>query len=354
MFSRYKDFEAYLNDTEIVFPIIIVLLSILAGIALIQLLFSRLRTVAMKLSGEFYPLVQRAMHGMPTLWGILLGGYAAMHIITLPPAGLHVLEVLFQVIVILSLTIMGARLASSCITLQFQKNAGDFASTSILVNTVELIIYTTGFLIMLDSFGVSIAPLLTALGVGGLAVALALKDTLSNLFSGISILLAKQTKVGDYIKLSSGEEGYVADMNWRSTTIRQLANNIIVVPNEKIATSIITNYALPETECSLVVPVGVSYDSDLNHVEKVTIEVAKSVLQATEGAVADFEPFIRFNAFGDSSIKFNVILRIKNVVDQYLILHEFIKQLHARYNQEGINIPYPIRTIKIQNEGGAP
>lgn len=236
--------------------------------------------------------------------------------------------------------------------MQFQKSAGNFASTSILVNTIELVVYLTGFLFMLQSFGISIAPLLTALGVGGLAVALALQDTLSNLFSGINILLSKQTKVGDYIKLSSGEEGIVSDMNWRSTTIQQTSNNMVVVPNQKIATSIITNYALPDAECSLVVPVSVSYDSDLAHVEKTTIEVARDVLQMTEGAVKDFEPFIRYAAFADSSIQFNVILRIKSVLDQHLIRHELIKQLHLRYRQEGIQIPFPVRTIKIQNEGG--
>ena len=135
-------------------------------------------------------------------------------------------------------------------------------------------------------------------------------------------------------------------MNWRSTTIRQLANNMIVVPNSKIATAIITNYALPETECSMLVAVGVSYDSDLEKVERVTIEVAKEVLQETEGAVSDFEPFIRYNAFGEFSIQFNVILRIKNVVDQHLIRHEFIKRLHLRYRQEGITIPFPTRIVK--------
>ncbi len=138
---------------------------------------------------------------------------------------------------------------------------------------------------MLQSFGISVTPLLTALGVGGLAVALALQDTLSNLFAGINILLSKQTKVGDFIKLSTGEEGFVEDLNWRSTTIRQLANNMVVVPNQKIATSIITNYALPETECSMLVAVGVSYDSDLDHVEKITVAVAKEVLRDTDGAV---------------------------------------------------------------------
>jgi len=354
MFDKYQEYIFYFKDHALTFPLLILLVSILAGITLSQLVFFRLRSLAARVSGDYYPLLQRAMRGIPVLWGILAGGYVAIQIITLPTGILHLLDITFQVILIFSLTIMGSRLISGFIALQLQKSAGNFASTSILVNTIELVVYLTGFLFMLQSFGVSIAPLLTALGVGGLAVALALQDTLSNLFSGINILLSKQTKVGDYIKLSSGEEGIVADMNWRSTTIQQTSNNMVVVPNQKIATSIITNYALPDAECSLVVPVSVSYDSDLDHVEQTTISVAKEVLQATEGAVKDFDPFIRYAAFAESSIQFNVILRIKSVLDQHLIRHELIKRLHIRYRQEGIEIPFPVRTVKIQNEGGTP
>lgn len=354
MFDKYQEYISYFKDHALTFPLLFLLVSILTGITLSQLVFFRLRSLAARVSGDYYPLLQRAMRGIPVLWGILAGGYVAIQIITLPAGILHLLDITFQVILIFSLTIMGSRLISGFIALQLQKSAGNFASTSILVNTIELVVYLTGFLFMLQSFGVSIAPLLTALGVGGLAVALALQDTLSNLFSGINILLSKQTKVGDYIKLSSGEEGIVADMNWRSTTIQQTSNNMVVVPNQKIATSIITNYALPDAECSLVVPVSVSYDSDLDHVEQTTIAVAKEVLQATEGAVKDFDPFIRYAAFAESSIQFNVILRIKNVLDQHLIRHELIKRLHIRYRQEGIEIPFPVRTVKIQKEGGTP
>lgn len=348
MFENTKAIESILQETSFIVPSLIILVSILAGITLSQLLFTKLRSIANRASGEYYPLILRAFHGIPTLWGLLAGGYVAVHIITIPAAGLHILEVLFQVILIFSLTIMGARIVSGCLSQQVQKTAGTFASTSILVNTIEIVVYITGFLIMLQSFGISITPLLTALGVGGLAVALALQDTLSNLFSGISILLSRQTKIGDFIKLSTGEEGFVEDLNWRSTTIRQLANNMVVVPNHIIATSIITNYAMPDTECSMSVAVGVSYDSDLDYVEKTTIEVAKEVLRDTDGAVKDFEPRIRYNAFGESSIQFNVILRIKNVVDQHLIRHEFIKRLHVRYREEGIKIPFPVRTVKFQ------
>lgn len=352
MFAIQKQWERLLNEGAFILPLMILLVSIAAGIILSQLLFSRLRKVAARIAGDSYPLVQRAFRGMPTVWGLLFGGYVAMHVITIPQGGLHLLEILFHGIAILSLTIMGARLVSGLLTQKVQKTAGTFASTSILVTTIELVVYITGFLFLLQAFGVSITPLLTALGVGGLAVALALQDTLSNLFSGINILLSKQIKVGDFIRLSTGEEGTVADMNWRNTTIRQTSDNMTVVPNQKIATSIITNFAMPFAESSIVVPVSVSYDSDLTHVEKTTAAVAKEVLREIPGGVPDFDPFIRYNSFADSGISFNVILRIKNITDQHIIRHELIKRLHERYRREGIEIPFPTRKLKIEPTQG--
>jgi small-conductance mechanosensitive channel len=202
-----------------------------------------------------------------------------------------------------------------------------------------------GILVILQTLGISITPIITALGVGGLAVALALQDTLANLFAGIHILVSRQMRPGDYVKLASGEEGYVVDVTWRQTTIRQLPNNIIIVPNAQIASTITTNYHLPEEELSVLVQVGVDYDSDLDHVERVTIDVAREVLRDVEGGVVSFEPFIRYHTFNDSSIDFSVILRAKEFVNQYLLKHEFVKRLHKRYQDEGIVIPFPIRTL---------
>lgn len=348
MFDKLTEIEVIIKETNFIMRVLILFVSIAAGIALSQLIFSRLRNAVARVTDDSYPLVQRALRGIPTVWGILLGGYFAIEILPIPSRGLQFLETLFHAIGILSLTIMGARLVSGVLTQKVQKAAGTFASTSILVTTIELVVYITGSLFLLQSFGVSITPLLTALGVGGLAVALALQDTLSNLFSGINILLSKQIKISDYIKLSTGEEGTVVDMNWRNTTIKQPSDNMVVVPNQKIASAILTNYALPHAECSIVIPVGVSYDSDLEKVEKITAAVAKEVLSDTAGGIKNFEPFIRYVSFAPSSITFNVILRVKSITDQYLIQHAFIKRLHLRYRQEGIVIPFPTSTVNLQ------
>ncbi|MDD4894133.1 MAG: mechanosensitive ion channel family protein, partial [Candidatus Omnitrophica bacterium] len=197
---------------------------------------------------------------------------------------------------------------------------------------------------------ISITPILATLGVGGLAVALGLQDTLSNLFAGFHIIASRQIKIGDYVKLDSGEEGYITDITWRTTKIRMLPNNVVLVPNEKLTKAIVTNYYLPDKEMAVLVNLGVHYKSNLKMVEKITCEVGKQIMQEVSGGVPEFEPFVRYGAFGDFSINLTVILRAREFTDQYLIKHEFIKRLHERYAQEGIIIPYPIRAINYEQE----
>lgn len=186
--------------------------------------------------------------------------------------------------------------------------------------------------------------------MGGLAVALALQDTLSNLFAGIHTIASRKIRPGDYLKLDTGQEGYVADITWRYTTIRTLANNMVIIPNAKIASAVATNFSLPEPEIAISVDVGVGYGSDLDQVESVTMDVARTVMMEIEGGIPGFEPSIRYNKFDESSINFAVNLRAKEFANQYLIRHELIKRLQKRYRQEGIEIPFPIRTIRMAEQ----
>jgi small-conductance mechanosensitive channel len=246
---------------------------------------------------------------------------------------------------VLAVTLGAARVAADAVQAGARAHTGVSGSATIFVNITRVIVLSIGLLILLASLGVSITPLLTALGVGGLAVALALQDTLTNLFAGVHILASGKVRPGDFIMLDSGHEGYVVDTNWRNTTIRQLPNNLVIVPNASLAAAIMTNYHRPEPESSVTVQVGVGYDCDLDHVEQVTIDVGREVMQEVEGAVPAHEPVIRYHTFADSSINFSVLLRTSEVTKQYLIVHEFIKRLHRRYRVEGIEIPYPIRTV---------
>lgn len=225
------------------------------------------------------------------------------------------------------------------------KSSGNVAQGIARIAVVGL-----GLLILMDSLGISITPIIASLGVGSLAVALALQPTLENFFAGVQLVVDKPISVGQFVKLDSGEEGYVHKIGWRSTWVRMLPNNVVVIPNKVLINAKVLNYYYPQQELAVLVQVGVHYDSDLEHVEKVTVEVGQDVMKTVAGGVPEFTPFIRYHTFSDFSINFTVILRAKEFVDNYLIKHEFIKRLHKRYAKEGIDIPYPIRAINYAQE----
>jgi small-conductance mechanosensitive channel len=178
--------------------------------------------------------------------------------------------------------------------------------------------------------------------------ALAMQDTLTNLFAGLSILMSRKVRPGEYVRLDTGEEGIVCDITWRHTTIRNPENNLVVVPNGKLASAIVTNTHQPDKEMGLFLPVTVAFGSDLAVVEKVTIEIAREVLSAPGRAIPGFEPAIRYNAFTDLGVRFSVILRIKEYQELYAVRHDFYKRLHERYRREGIKLAVPPRAVSIE------
>lgn len=252
----------------------------------------------------------------------------------------------------LSVTLAAAAVASQSVDAYGALIAPALPVSSLTRNIAWALTAVLGLLVVLNGVGLSITPMLTALGVGGLAVALALQEPLANFFAGLFITLAGQIRVGDYVKLDSGQEGYVADFSWRSTRLRMLSNNLVVVPNAKLAQAIVVNHHLPSQDLAVLVEIGVDYASDLRQVERVVMDVGRQVMAEVPGGVPSFEPFMRYHTFADSSINFTVILRATEFVDQYLIKHEFVKRLHRRFDLEGIVIPFPIRTVAQRREPG--
>jgi small-conductance mechanosensitive channel len=337
-------------------PALKLISAILLGLIIEFVVLPWLARAAQRTNWPGDDLLIQALHGVVLLWSILTGFYLAWidllnqevpftTIVTVP-----VLEQFIWVIVMLSLTVIVARVASEW--LNIYGGRGDIPSVSILKNIIRIIIASVSILIILEYLNISVTPALAALGVTGLALSLALQETLSNLFSGILLVASNQIRPGNYVRLGSGEEGYVTDINWRTTKIRQLMNNMVIVPNAVMTSAIVLNYDEPEQELSILFDVGVSYDSDLDHVERVTIEVAREIMEEIEGGVPDVDPFIRYNQFAAYSINFTVIMRGKEFVNQYLIKHEFVKRLHRRYREEGIVIPFPIQTLHSLDSRG--
>jgi small-conductance mechanosensitive channel len=334
---------------EYVRPVGLIIGGFLVGFVIEKIVLRRIRGLAGKTRWRYDEVIVSSLSGMIILWFILGGVYSSLLGLPITEGVLGICLKVLLVVVILSGTIVVMRLAVGSITLYAEATEA-LPSSSILTNFTKALVLVGGVLVILQAMGISITPMITALGVGGLAVALALQDTLANLFSGIFIIASKQVKPGDYVELESGQKGYVVDVTWRNTAIKALPNNMIIVPNSKLASTIVTNFYQPVQEMSVLVQVGVSYESDLARVERVTIDVAKEVMNEIDGAISDFEPFIRYHTFADFSINFTVILRAREYVSQYLIKHEFVKRLHERYRKEGIEIPFPIRTVHIEPE----
>lgn len=328
-------------------PLAFVLGGLAAGKLFDAIILGRLRKLTQKTEWEGDDIIIDAIKGVVILWFFLGGIYLSVHSLAIPRGFLEIIKKILMTVVLFSATVVAKRIVAGFVELYTKKNAGILPSTSIFGNIAKIIVYGLGTLVILQSLGISITPILTALGVGGLAVALAFQDTLSNLFSGVHIIISRHIKPGDYIKLEGGSEGYVSDIGWRNTIIKSTSNNIVVVPNSKIASSIIINYNQPDKKIPVTVDIRVSYDCDLSKVEKITTEVGMEVMKNVAGGVIEFTPLIRYHTMEDSAVGFTAILMGKEFVDQYLIKHEFIKRLLARYSVEGIAIPFPVRDVRV-------
>ena len=214
-----------------------------------------------------------------------------------------------------------------------------------LRRVLPITIYAAGALVAIDSVGVSISPILAGLGIGGLAVALAVQPTLSNFFAGTYVVTEGELKEGDFIELEGGPSGYVEDVGWRSTKIRSRFNNLVIIPNSRMAESIVTNYFSPTPAMNVIVTCGVSYDANLEDVERFSVEEAEAVINDSDQAIKDVEPFFGFSNFGDSNIDFFVFLQAIDRSGTFTLKSELIKRIHERFNVEGIEINYPVRKI---------
>lgn len=334
------------HHENIIIGISIIAFSFLIGLVFRKILFSRLQKLAEKTQTKLDDILIRSARRMIIVWFFLAGLSATLKIIMLPPDVNKILQKIILIGAISSVVWVCGKIAVGFVELYLEELVG--ASTSLFKQITYIVFFSIGLMLILHSIGISITPLITALGVGGLAVALALQETLTNLFAGLHIIATKKVRPGDYIKLETGEEGYVTDITWRNTTVKALPNNLIIIPNAKLSSSIVTNFSLPEKELAVLVNLQVGYGSSLEKVEKIAIEVAKEVMKEVPGGVPTFEPFIRFNSFGENGISFTVILRGEEFVSQYLIKHEFLKRIHERFKKEGIEIPFPYRNVIIK------
>ena len=340
-----------INIKQILIPAIIALSSVSVLLIIRGISFRLLHRWAEKTATKLDDIIIMVLKTPSVYWCVAIGLYTGIAISELPERYVFYLSRTIYVIVILSITIAAANLAGKIFRNYVQKSNLPIPTTGLAYGILKGTKLALGLLIILSFLGISITPLITALGVGGLAVALALQDTLANLFAGIHILVEKSIRVGDFIRLETGQEGYVEDITWRTTRVKMLPNNMVVIPNNKLAQSIVTNYYLPEKRMSLSIPVSVGYNSDIDKLERILTEEAKKAVEEVSGLLGDPEPVVRFiPGFGESSLDFTLVCHVREFTDQFPVQHELRKRLFKRFKEEGIEIPFPQRTVYLRGD----
>lgn len=183
-------------------------------------------------------------------------------------------DTLIFVFLIVSASLVLANVLARMLAVFGARRGLPMAGAGLSQTLTYVVVLTVGALVLLRYFNIAITPILGLLGVGGLAVGLALQDTLSNLFAGVHLLIEEPFKVGDFIRLSTGEEGTVTDIGWRTTRLLMGTNNLIVIPNNKITTTNLINHALPAAWLMTEIDVVTRQDADVDLIRKLALEAA--------------------------------------------------------------------------------
>lgn len=311
----------------------------LAGLVIDQLVFAILRGRARTRGFRTMGRLAEGLRWFPTTLGMVAGAALASPRIGLSAQNLRATQTGIRILAILVVTVFSARILSKVVRALTQREDLPLPSGSIFVNLARGAVWILGGLAILATAGVSVAPLVTALGVGGLAVGLALQPTLENVFSGIQLIASRQIQTGDFIRLDSGDEGTVLDVTWRNTTVRKLSNDVVIVPNSVLARAAVTNFSTADKEFVLVLPISVASAGDPDKVERIVLEVARSVIADVPGAVKGLEPGAGFSEFTPPTAVLNVTVRCNSYQDRFTVRHELIRRLAKRFADEGVAAP---------------
>lgn len=242
----------------IVIPVLVGTIFTIILLMIRSITFRFLHHWASKTESKLDDIIIKSMKIPSIYWCIAVGVYISISIAEIPQKYATLTTKIINVIIIFSITIALGNLVGKIYKSYVQESTLPLPTTGLFYGILKVTIIVIGFVIILSFLGISITPIITALGIGGLAVALALQDTLANLFAGIHILVEKSIRVGDFIRLENGQEGFVSDITWRTTRICMLPNNMVVIPNSKLAQNIVTNYYLPKKRMACPIQISVS------------------------------------------------------------------------------------------------
>ena len=315
---------------------------IVGGVLVDRLVAYLLSQRATKKGTRISRAIGLSFRGLVTWIAAAIGFWIAFYQTPLPSQINQDLSMWLKLVSALIVTAFLGRLGGNLIMVYTERENTVIPSGSIFKNVTSIMVWIVGLAVMLNIMGVSLTPLLTALGVGGIAVGLALQPTLDNLFSGIQILASRQIEPGDFVRLEGGEEGTVEDVTWRNTTIRRAAGDLVIVPNSILGKSLIINFSRSNQAFRLVVTTTVRYGTDPALLERIALDVAHQVIAESPSAHKDTEPSVAFVDVGPSGITFNTVLPVVSYEERVDVRSLYVDALQRRLTEEGIEAPLPM------------
>ncbi len=221
------------------------------------------------------------------------------------------------------------------------KTTADERLIPFLQKILKAVVIVLALIFAFNAWKINISPLLATAGIAGLAIGLAVKDSLSNILGGLQLVLDKTFKVGDKIQLESGELGVIMDVGLRSTKLRTYDNEVIYIPNGYLANTKIKNFTEPDLSIRASVSFGVEYGSDTKKVQKVVLEAIKKI----ENVIEQPEPVVLFLEMSDFSLDFVARAWVESYTDAYSTKLKMTDEIYNALNKANIGIPFPTRTV---------
>jgi small-conductance mechanosensitive channel len=325
--SSWRQWERWLDQIGV--PAAAFLITLVALLALRGLAHARLSRRA----GGYAITLLQTVRWPSLLWCLAAALAVALRFPEIAAPQQRLLERSIVIFLILSFSWFAAALSVRLIALYGERQRMPFAVVGLSRTLVYILVFAIGAMILLNYLQLSITPLVTALGVGGLAVALAFQDTLANFFAGVHILVETPIRVGDFIQLSTGEEGTVTDIGWRTTRLVTGGQNTVVVPNTKITTLILVNYSLPTRRQAFAISIVAGVDADPRRV----LEIAAEEAARADRVLADPPPLAQLDpGLTPTHLQVKVIVHVADRMDQGPAASDVRMRIYERLRREGV------------------
>lgn len=311
------------------------------------------RRLALRVRNEWGEMFFSILESLSIPLWLLTGIYAALEVLTLPRQYEHIgSKVIFATVIIVIFYFL-TKVVALFLGRWSQREPALERVTQPASFLVKILFAVLAAVIIFENLGVHLTAVWTTLGVGSVAVALAMQDTLGNFFAGLYILADRPISTGDYIRLEGSQEGNVVRIGWRSTVLATLGNNLVVIPNSTLAKAVIINFSMPEERMSLDIRVSVQPGADARRVEKVLVAVAQQAgVDGLDGLLAAFPPSASLiPGFGASALDFTLSVKVRRFVDQFGVQSELRKRILERFQKEGIELALPMQLIVQRSDG---